>query len=106
MAIGVSPNGRNYYRTERPDNEILVATADGILSLTRSGPGNSWCESRRMLEGKHVGAIVVEPSRGAIIAGTHKSGLWVSEDGGQTWERRDDGIESDNFYAMNCVQAG
>jgi photosystem II stability/assembly factor-like uncharacterized protein len=59
-----------------------------------------------MLEGKHVGAIVIEPSRGAILAGTHKSGLWVSENGGESWKRRDDGIESDNFYAMNYVQAG
>jgi hypothetical protein len=75
MAVSVSPNGRNYYRTAGPTDEVLVATADGILALTRSDPGAPWRESRHMLEGKHVGAIVVEPSRSAILAGTHKSGL-------------------------------
>jgi photosystem II stability/assembly factor-like uncharacterized protein len=58
-----------------------------------------------MLEGKHIGSMVVTPD-GTIFAGTHGAGLWVSEGGGQSWERRDDGITSDNFYALNYVQAG
>jgi photosystem II stability/assembly factor-like uncharacterized protein len=59
-----------------------------------------------MLEGKHVGSIVVTPRSSAIFAGVHKGGVWASEDGGTTWERRDHGIEFDDVYGLNAVQAG
>src|SRR6266567_3897760 len=95
----VSPNGTNYYATSAPADEVLVATADGIVSLKRSGSG--WEQSRRMLEGKHIDSISVEPRTGAIFAGTHREGLWASDDGGETWERRDRGIQFDNIYALN-----
>lgn len=104
MAISVSPNGKNHYDTSAAADEVLVATLDGIVALERSG--GEWRESRRMLQGKHVGSIAIEPTRGVIFAGVHKGGLWASEDGGQSWERRDTGIESDDFYGLNCVVAG
>lgn len=104
MAITVSPNGKNHYETAGPAEEVLIGTANGIVALRRSG--QEWRESRRMLEGKHIGAIAIEPTRGVIFAGVHKGGLWASEDGGETWDRRDAGTESSNFYGVNCVQAG
>jgi photosystem II stability/assembly factor-like uncharacterized protein len=104
MAVSVSPNGKNYYETPARDDEVLVATTDGMVALNRSG--GEWRESRRMLDGKHIGSIVVEPRSGLIFAGAHKGGLWASEDGGQSWDRTDSGIESDDIYAMNSVQAG
>src|SRR5947208_2705381 len=100
----VSPNGTNYYATSGPADEVLVATADGIMSLKRSGSG--WEQSRRMLEGKHIDSISVEPRSGTIFAGTHHDGLWASADGGQSWERRDNGIKFPNIYALNFVHAG
>ena len=60
--VGVSPAG-----------EVLVGTADGVVSLTRSG--GAWRESRRALAGKHIGALTIEPTRGVIFAGTHGDGL-------------------------------
>jgi photosystem II stability/assembly factor-like uncharacterized protein len=104
MAISVSPNGKNHYETSGPADEVLVGTAQGIVALKRSG--GEWRESRRMLEGKHIASIAIEPTRGVIFAGVHDGGLWVSEDGGTSWERRDSGIESDDFYGLNCVQVG
>jgi len=104
MAISVSPNGKNSYQTGGPVDEILVATLDGIAVLQRSG--GEWREVRRTLEGKHAASIAIEPTRGVIFAGTHGDGLWASEDGGQTWDRRDSGIESGDFYGLNCVQVG
>jgi Sortilin, neurotensin receptor 3, len=104
MAISVSPNGRNHYETSGPTGEVLVGTAQGIVVLERSG--GEWREARRMLEGKHIASIAIEPSRGVIFAGVHKGGLWASEDGGATWDRRDNGIVSDNIYGLNCVQVG
>src|SRR5437016_4958620 len=98
MTVSVSPNGKTLYQSSSPSNEVLVATANGIVSLTRPGPGGKWTESRRMLEGKHIASIAIDQSTGGIFAGVHSGGLWASEDGGNTWERRDNGIASDNIY--------
>jgi len=106
MAIGVSPNGKNSYESPSPSDEILVGTASGVFSFTRSGPGKAWRETGRALEGDHISSILVEPTKGVIFAGTHESGLWASEDDGKTWERRDAGIPYENFYGLNCNQVG
>ncbi len=104
MVVSVSPNGKNHYETAGPADEVLVATIDGIVALAR--PGGEWRESRRMLEGKHIGSIAIEPTRGVIFAGVHKGGLWASEDGGATWDRRDAGMASNDIYGLNCVVVG
>src|SRR5438046_301434 len=106
MTVSISPNGRNLYESSTPSNEVLVATANGIVSLTRSGPGAQWGESRRMLEGKHIASVAIDPASGTIFAGVHKGGFWVSEDNGKTWERRDNGMATDDIYGCNCVEAG
>jgi photosystem II stability/assembly factor-like uncharacterized protein len=106
MTIGVSPNGKNSYTNPSPTNDVLVGTADGIYAFNRSGPGAAWRETGRMLEGNHVSSILVEPKKGVIFAGTHEAGLWASEDEGDTWERRDNGIPYENFYGLNCNQVG
>ncbi len=104
MKISVSPNGTNFYETSAAPSEILVGTADGVVEFSRTGA--SWQQTSHTLQGKHVGAMTIEPRSGMIFAGTHKSGLWASDDGGAHWERRDDGIESDNIYGLNHVHAG
>src|SRR4051794_36631541 len=104
MQVSVSPNGTNYYETPTAADEVLVATANGIVSISRGSSG--WRESGRMLEGKHIDSVAVDRRSGTVFAGTHHAGLWASADGGKSWERRDSGIEQDNFYALNCVQAG
>jgi len=104
MTVSVSPNGRTLYESSAPSNEVLIATANGIVELKRSG--GKWSESRRMLEGKHIASIAIDPASGTIFAGVHKGGFWVSEDGGNTWDRRDNGMATDDIYGCNCVQAG
>src|SRR5687767_11959276 len=104
MPISLSPNGTNFYQTESAPSEILVGTAGGIVELTRAN-GN-WRQGRQMLDGKHVESIAVEPRSGVIFAGTHQQGLWASEDGGASWERRDQGIEPDDIYGLNFVHVG
>ena len=106
VTVSVSPNGKNHYETSNPSNEVLVATANGIVSITRPSATGAWSESRRMLEGKHVGSIAIDPRSGAILAGVHGGGVWASEDGGRTWESRSSGIASDDVYGLNCVEAG
>jgi photosystem II stability/assembly factor-like uncharacterized protein len=104
MAIGVSPNGKNHYESTAPTDELLVATLHGIVRLERAS--GTWREAGRKCEGQHFGAIAIEPTRGVIFAGAHKGGFWVSEDNGQTWERRTNGMASEDVYGVNCVQAG
>jgi len=104
VTISVSPNGKNVYETPTPDDEVLIATANGIIALRRSG--GAWREDRRMLQDRHVGSMVVEPRSGMIFAGAHNGGLWASEDGGATWERTDKGIEFEEIFSMNSVQVG
>ncbi|MPZ14102.1 MAG: hypothetical protein GEU73_06705 [Chloroflexi bacterium] len=104
MTVSISPNGTNLYETSAPSHEVLVGTANGIVSLRRSK--SEWREEGRTLQGKHVACIAVEPRSGTIFAGVHVGGLWASADGGQSWERRDEGITSDNLYGLNYVHLG
>lgn len=106
VAMTISPNGRNFYETHEPATVLLVGTADGIVALGRPAAGAPWRETARYLQGKHVESLVVEPTRGIIFAGLNRGGLWASEDGGRSWERRDEGIASDKLYALNYVLAG
>jgi photosystem II stability/assembly factor-like uncharacterized protein len=106
VTIAVSPNGRNHYDSQTPSDQVLVATFQGIAVLERDGAGAPWREAGRTLEGKHIASIVVEPRSGAIFAGVHDGGLWRSTDGGKTWGRSDNGIEFDNIYGLNYVEAG
>src|SRR4029453_14480299 len=106
MTIGISPNGKNSYESSSPSNEILVGTASGVYSFARPESGGPWRQTGRTLEGDHISSILVEPTRGVIFPRTQESGLWASEDGGETWERRDAGIPHQNFYGLNCNQVG
>lgn len=106
MAICLSHGGRNVYESQAPSNELLVATTDGVICLTRPAPKAAWQVSRRSLEGKHVSTLMVEPTRGAVFAGTHGDGIYASQDQGRTWQRKDRGVKSPDIYSMNLVQAG
>lgn len=103
MAILLSHGGHSVKRSAQQDTTLLVATVDGVATLTRTAGG--WQEAARELRGTHVSALIEEPASGTIFAGTHGQGLYASGDGGRTWERRSDGLVSQHIYSMNCVQA-
>lgn len=106
MATNLSHGGPNIYRTDQPDDGLLVATVDGVVFLRRSGPGHPWLREGQALRGKHVSSLLTEPSRGMLFAGTHGQGLHASEDGGKTWEVRVRGLVSEHIYSMNYVESG
>ncbi|MBM2810851.1 MAG: glycosyl hydrolase [Chloroflexi bacterium] len=106
MTFCVSIGGQNQYRGDAPSNEILVGTLRGFVKLKRSGPGSAWEEDGRALTDMHVSTLLIEPTRGRILAGSHGNGIHASEDGGRNWKRVDSGIESPNVFAMNWVQDG
>ena len=53
-----------------------------------------------------VGATVSDPQHPEHVYAASGAGLFRSDDGGQTWERRDNGIKFPNIYALNFVHAG
>jgi len=92
------------YRSDAPSNEILVGTTDGIVRLTRPAEGVPWSVADRMLAGKHVSSASRDPATGNLFAGMHRDGIYVSLDGGRTWEERDAGLESKDVYTLHAVQ--
>lgn len=98
MTVLLSHGGRNFYPTSGPDGELGVATVNGIVWAAQQG--GQWAIARRTLQGKHISGIIQTPD-GTLFAGTHKGGLWASADGGDTWEQRQNGIYSPDFYALN-----
>lgn len=105
MSVCLSHGGPSVYSSEAPPTELLVATLDGVATVRRPAARGEWQVSGRSLEGKHISALMVEPTRGLVFAGTHGDGLYASEDGGRTWRRRDRGIRFSNFYSLSFVQA-
>ncbi len=104
MTICLSHGGPSAYRSEEPSNRLLVATIRGVATLERAGAAQSWNETGRSLEEYHAIALAREPESGVILAATHDAGLFVSEDDGQSWEKRTNGIASDNVYCVNYVR--
>jgi len=104
MSVCLSHGGRNTYASQAPDEELHVATLDGVAILRRSAGG--WTSAGRALQGKHISALMIEPKSGMEFAGVHKGGLFASADGGKTWEQRDSGIEHSDVYSLNFVEAG
>ena len=84
---------------------MLVATVDGIVALERA-PGNPWRIGERMLAGKHVSSIVIEPESGFVFAGVYKGGVYVSEDEGATWSERNDGLGEGHVYCLASTKDG
>ena len=104
MAICVSIGGPNLYKESQPSNEILVGTINGVVHLTRSAASAPWREEGRTLEGKHVSALLIEPTRGTLFAGTHGDGIYASTDQGRSWTRKDQGVGFSNIFTMNFVE--
>lgn len=98
MAIGLSHGGSNIYSSPEPSRQVLLGTAEGVAILEREGD-SSWRVAHRALADLHVSSIVIEPS-GAIFAGAFQGSIHASQDGGQTWERRDQGLAHDNVFSL------
>lgn len=105
MTLCLSHGGQTIFEAGEPSSQLWVATADGLYLLERKGSGASWGIDRRALEGKHVNALLVEENGELIIAGTHNGGIYVSEDGGRTWEARNAGLASHNIYAVSGTRS-
>lgn len=102
MTVSLSHGGRTIFTAEAPSLDLWVATADGLYLLTRSAPGAPWAVARRLFEGRHVSAIDLEER--VIVIGMHNGGIAVSEDAGETWEFRNQGLTVQNIYAVRLCR--
>jgi len=97
----LSPNGVNTYDLPSAPDTLLVATASGLARLRLDGGRWALMESR--LNEMHPSSLVVEPGTEVIFAGIHNGGLFVSEDGGERWERRTDGLTVEHVFSLRAI---
>lgn len=77
---------------------LLVALEAGLGHIERRN--DSW-GGRVSLEGREVRCVAVDPHEPRrVYAGTFGDGLWRSLDGGESFERSDDGIGPDEVMAV------
>ena len=98
MALALSHGGNTIYTSDAPSDEVLVGTNDGVVTIQRNGAG--WTIKSRTLEGKHIHAVLFEEQSGTWFAGVNKGGIFASEDGGKTWEQRDNGLTESDIYSL------
>ena len=98
MAITLSHGGDSIFTSSSPLNEVLVGTKEGVVWIERQG--SEWGVTHRALTDKHIHAVIIEPVSGTIFAGATFDSIYASEDGGQTWERRDNGLTEHDIYSL------
>lgn len=106
MIACLSPNGQNLNRGDAAPTRLLVATLRGITVLERAGATAPWVDCGRRLEGHHCGSLMIEPRQGGVFAGMHSGGLYFSADGGETWEKRNQGITIDQVFCVGYAHHG
>ena len=104
MSICLSPGGSSIYRVDTLSRVLHVATQGGVVELAEQSDG-SWRESARGLDEHHVVALVRDPLRGDLYAGTHDAGVFSSADG-RRWHACSEGLEIDNVFSLACVARG
>ena len=102
MRVLMSIGGPTVFETDSRADEILIGTANGVATLRRADGG--WRETGRALQGKHVSNLVEDPETGRLFVGCHREGIYASDDGGRTWERKDRGMDNLNVYSMSAVR--
>jgi photosystem II stability/assembly factor-like uncharacterized protein len=106
MIACLSPNGQNVNRGDAPPTRLLVATLRGVAILETSEAGTAWTNHGIRLDGHHCSSLMIEPRRGGIFAGMHSGGLYFSPDGGETWEKRSDGITIEHVFSLGYAHRG
>lgn len=97
----LAPNGMSVFNGSGAATKLLVGTKDGLAVLERAG--GDWAHAATVLAGMHVSSLLREPLGGALYAGIHNGGVWVSTDDGRTWEERSAGITIGHVYSLVCA---
>ena len=103
MPIGISHGGSNVYSSPSPSDEVWVGTKDGMVLIRRKGT-DKWWVAHQALRGLHISSIILEPESGLLLAGAFFGSVHASEDGGKSWERRDNGLTVPDVYSLAWVR--
>jgi photosystem II stability/assembly factor-like uncharacterized protein len=104
MFIGLSHGGTTIYSSPSRPDEVWVGTKEGIVVIERSAGGGGWRVARRLLEDKHISAILTEPESGLTFVGAFHGSVQVTADDGKTWETRDSGLTEHDVYSLATVK--
>ncbi len=96
--ILLSNGGSNVFRQDGPADRLIVGTADGLFTLTRSNPDRGWRVAHQAMVGAHFGAVTQFAS-GTLIAASHGLGVARSTNGGESWEWSNDGLTHFDLWA-------
>jgi photosystem II stability/assembly factor-like uncharacterized protein len=102
MALGLSHGGTTIYTSRSRSNEVWVGTKEGIVVIERAGSG--WRVARRLLEDRHISAILTEPESGLTFVGAFHGSVHVTGDGGKSWEGRNSGLTEHDVYSLAAVK--
>lgn len=105
MTIALSHGGSTVYTAAVPSRRLLVGTGDGVVVLERATPRGAWKEVGRTLRDRHVSALVT-PRPDLVVAGVFHGTVYVSGDGGESWEHRGTGIDREHVFSVAAVERG
>jgi len=104
MFLGLSHGGTTIYSTPSRPDEVWVGTREGIVVIERAAEDGGWKIARRLLEDKHISAIMTEPESGLTFVGAFHGSVQATPDGGKTWESRNHGLTEDDVYSLAAVR--
>lgn len=106
--ICISANGKTDSASTRSARRMLVATTEGVLDFRRDNAAAEWVlQPDMVLPGRHISALVYDDPTGLLFACHHfQGGVIVSADQGQTWEERNDGLQSGHAYCLLIQHVG
>lgn len=106
--ICLSANGKTTSSSEAAARRMLIASTEGVLDLRRKDAQDDWrLQGDMLLKGRHVSALVHDEPTGLLFAALHfEGGLLASADGGQSWEARNEGLQSGHAYTLLVQHAG
>jgi len=83
-----------------PDGRLLAGTVSGLYASTDGG--RSWV--RKSDPALSVLSIAVHPRRPQrVVLGTEGSGVWISDDGGESFHRASQGMTNTRVWALAAV---
>lgn len=100
--LGLSHGGTTVYTGGTLSYEVLIGTIDGVVKLRREG--DIWREGGITLRGKHIHALLFAGE--LAFAGAWWDGVYVTTDGAETWEARDDGITVRSVFSLASCEIG
>src|SRR3972149_7634793 len=104
MFICLSPGGQSLTTGEAATEKLLVGTVNGIFSFVKQG--GKWNRQETMLPDQHISAIIFEPSTRTLFAGSYNGAVFASDDNGNNWRQRNQGIVDKEIYSLACQIVG